>query len=151
MYSTLRIPDSSLCQWNLDSQFQSLVKFQILWAVLWILKPRNPDCTSKIFPDFGIENPLHWAKLFCYFNEGRPWPTDWIAPECTVMRGFYIKYLDRQNKWLFLGHIPTCEGGKLWFSQRSLSLPLLQVHSLRARPKLVQSTVAVNWKWWQGE
>ena len=34
--------DSSLCQWNLDSGFQSLVKFRIP-------KPRIPDSTSRNF------------------------------------------------------------------------------------------------------
>ena len=35
--------DSSFCQWNLDSVFQSLVGFRIPWAVFRIPKPRISD------------------------------------------------------------------------------------------------------------
>ena len=42
-----------LCQWNLDSGFQSLVGLQILWAVVWILKPRIPDSRCQFFRDSG--------------------------------------------------------------------------------------------------
>ena len=43
-----------LCQWNLDSGFQSLVGLQILWAVVWILKPRIPDSRCQSFRDSGF-------------------------------------------------------------------------------------------------
>ena len=52
--SGFRVLDSSLCQWDLDFEFQSLVGFRIPWAVLW-----NLDSTSKYFPDSGIRIPLH--------------------------------------------------------------------------------------------
>ena len=39
----------SLCQWNWDSGFQSLVGFRIPCTVFRILKPRIPDSTCKIF------------------------------------------------------------------------------------------------------
>ena len=57
--SGFQILDSSLCQWNLDSGFQSLVGFQIPWAVFRIPKSRIPDSTRKNFPGFRISQ----AKL----------------------------------------------------------------------------------------
>ena len=49
-----------LCQWNLDSGFQSLVGFRIHWAVFRILKPRFAHSTRKIsrIPDSGFRIPL---------------------------------------------------------------------------------------------
>ena len=63
-----------LCQWNLDSGFQSLVGFQIPWAVFRIPKPRTPDSTANFskIPNStrkkfrglrGIQIPLHWATF----------------------------------------------------------------------------------------
>ena len=52
--SRFQVLDSSFCQWNLNSGFQSFVGFRILWAVFRIPEPRIPDSTSKIFPDFLI-------------------------------------------------------------------------------------------------
>ena len=52
---------SSLCQWNLDSEFQSLAGFWIPWAIFRILKSRIADSTSKKFPDSGIWIPLNGA------------------------------------------------------------------------------------------
>ena len=52
--SGLQVLDSSLCQWNLDSQFQLLAGVPILWAVLRTPKPRIPDSTCKFFPDSGF-------------------------------------------------------------------------------------------------
>ena len=49
--SGLQVLDSSICHWNLDSGFQSLVGFRIPWAVFRIPKPRIPGSTSKICPD----------------------------------------------------------------------------------------------------
>ena len=41
-----------LCEWNLDSRFQSLVRFRIPRAVLQISKPRIPHSISMAdFPD----------------------------------------------------------------------------------------------------
>ena len=42
------------CQWNLDSEFQLLLRFQIPLAVFRIPKPRIPDFKSKIFLESGI-------------------------------------------------------------------------------------------------
>ena len=53
------VVDSSLCEWNFNSGFQSFVGFRIPWAVFRIPKPRIPDSTSKIFLDSGIRIPLH--------------------------------------------------------------------------------------------
>ena len=61
MDSGSQVLDSSLCQWNLDSEFQSLVEFRIPWAVFWIPKPRIPDSTSKNFTDSGMGNLLYGA------------------------------------------------------------------------------------------
>ena len=46
--SGFQVLDSSLCQWNLDSGFQSLMEFGIPWAVFQIQKPKIPDFTYKI-------------------------------------------------------------------------------------------------------
>ena len=62
--------DSSLCQWNLDSGFQSLVGLRIPWAAFRIPTLRILDSTSKMFPDSGFhkqrlprfQNPLHWTS-----------------------------------------------------------------------------------------
>ena len=51
-----------LCQWNLDSGFQSSVGFRIPWAVFPIPKSRILDSTSKNFLDSGVRNSLHGAK-----------------------------------------------------------------------------------------
>ena len=59
--SEFQLLDSSRCQWNLDSGFQSLVGFQIPWTVFRIPKARILDSTSKNFPHSGIGIPLHGA------------------------------------------------------------------------------------------
>ena len=41
--SGFQVPDSSLCQWNLDSGFQLPVGFRTHWAVFRIPKPRISD------------------------------------------------------------------------------------------------------------
>ena len=51
-----QVADSSLCQWNLDSGFQSLVAFRIPM-------PRIPDFTGKNFPDSGNPDSLiKWGE-----------------------------------------------------------------------------------------
>ena len=64
--SGLQILDSSLCEWNLDSGFQSLVGFRIPWAVLRIPQTqfsKIPDSTSKYFTDFRIRIPFNtWGE-----------------------------------------------------------------------------------------
>ena len=64
-----QVLDSSLCQWNLDSGFQSLVDSGILelfsrfqsqgFRILRVKFSRIPDSKSKNFPDSG----LHEAKI----------------------------------------------------------------------------------------
>ena len=49
--SRFQLLDSSLCQWNLDSGFQSLVGFRIPGAVFRIPKSKIPD-SSYWFPVF---------------------------------------------------------------------------------------------------
>ena len=58
--------DSSLCQWNLDSGFQSLVGFRTPWPVSRIPKPRISDSTNKNLPDSRIRIPLHGATPHCF-------------------------------------------------------------------------------------
>ena len=66
--SRYHIPGSGfriVCQWNLDSGFQSLVGFQIRSDVFRTPKPRIPDSTSKNFLDSGrFRNPdsLIWGE-----------------------------------------------------------------------------------------
>ena len=61
----------------LDPVFQSLVGFQIPWAVFRIPEPRIPVSASKNFPDSGIWIPLHVALNYMerprstfYYNKG---------------------------------------------------------------------------------
>ena len=51
-----QVRDSCLCQWNLDSGFQSLVAFRIPM-------PRIPDFTGKNFPDSGNPDSLIIIKV----------------------------------------------------------------------------------------
>ena len=55
-----QVLDSSLCQWNLDTGFQSLVGFRNSL----IPKPRIPNSTSKNFTDSCFLIPLHGVKRF---------------------------------------------------------------------------------------
>ena len=48
-----------LCQWNLDSGFQSLVGFRIPSAVFRIPQPRTSNSTLKNFLDSRIQIPFH--------------------------------------------------------------------------------------------
>ena len=58
-----QVPDSSLCQWNLDSAFQWLVAFRTPTAVFRIPKPKIPDFTGKNFPDSGNPDSLiKWGE-----------------------------------------------------------------------------------------
>ena len=71
MDSGLQVLDSSFCEWDLDSGFQSLVGLRIPCVIFRIPKPKIPDSTSKTFPDFGFHkhifpgfrNPLHESSL----------------------------------------------------------------------------------------
>ena len=80
--SWIRIPGTGLlvlCQWNLDSGFQSLVGVRIRWAVFRIPKAKIPGCTSKIsgswIPNAKIsrtwrsEIPLQGAKRKYYMTD----------------------------------------------------------------------------------
>ena len=69
-YHGFRIPGIEfriLCQWSLNSGFQSLVGFQIPWAVFWIPKPRILDFTSKTLPDLRIRISLHGTTNYSSF------------------------------------------------------------------------------------
>ena len=54
--SGFQVLDSSICQWNLDSGFQSLMGFRIPQAVFQILKPSIS--TGKMFLNSEIQIPL---------------------------------------------------------------------------------------------
>ena len=65
--------DSSLCQWNLDSGFQSMVRFWVPRAVLQFPTRRIPDSKRKNFPDVGIRISLYGANImydetFCFYS-----------------------------------------------------------------------------------
>ena len=72
-FSGLQVLDCSLCQWNLDSQFQLLVGFRILWAVLRTPKPRVSDFTCKFFPDFGFRYMGRYKGWTIRKIKGRGW------------------------------------------------------------------------------
>ena len=73
--SGFQVLDSSLCQWNLDSGFQSLEGFRTPRAAFRIPKPRIPYSASTIFPDSSFRStsknfresririPLHRAPI----------------------------------------------------------------------------------------
>ena len=61
MGSGFEVLDSSICQWNLDSGYQSLVGFRIPWAVFQIPKPRIPDSISPIRDKYVTSD--EWLKL----------------------------------------------------------------------------------------
>ena len=63
--SGFQVRDSSCCQWNLGSEFQSLVGFRIPWAVFRIPKPRILDSTRKNLPDSRTRIPLH-GSTHCF-------------------------------------------------------------------------------------
>ena len=61
-----------LCQWNLDSGFQSFVGFRIPWAVFQISKPRMSDSTSKIFPESGFhKQKFHGFRIWFLLSRHR--------------------------------------------------------------------------------
>ena len=62
---------TSVCQWNLDSGFQSFVGFRIPWGIFPIPKPRMPDFTGKNFLDSGIRVLYHRAKNTSPYTEER--------------------------------------------------------------------------------
>ena len=69
--SRFQVLDSSLCQWNLDSGFQSLVGFRIPWAVFRIPKPGIPDSISKFS---WFQGSLAWGELvWAKQDEGESW------------------------------------------------------------------------------
>ena len=53
--SGFQVLDSCLFLWNLDSRFESFI------VAFRIPKPMIQDSASKIFPDSGIQMPLHVA------------------------------------------------------------------------------------------
>ena len=91
--SGFQVLDSNLCQWNLDSGFQSQVGFRILWAVFQIPKPRIPDSTSINFLDCGIQIPLHGAILFSYFRPRDVNPENSVSLKCSPMHVYPSAYV----------------------------------------------------------
>ena len=73
----INVMNSSVCQWNLDSGFQSLVWFRNPWAVFRIPKPRILDSgkISRIpksgFPYIGRNRPFPSSPGPLFQSEGR--------------------------------------------------------------------------------
>ena len=59
-YSGFQVLNSSLCQWNLDSGFQSLVGSRIPRAKI----SRIPNTTSKNLPDSWSLDSLTMGRMF---------------------------------------------------------------------------------------
>ena len=55
--------DSSLCQWNLESRFQSFWDFRFLELYSGFQNPEFHRSTNMNFRDFGIRIPLHGAII----------------------------------------------------------------------------------------
>ena len=66
--SGFQVLDSSLCQWNLNSGFWSLVGFRTPWALFRIPRPMMPHFTSKHFP-----YSLTWGHTVETQIQGRSW------------------------------------------------------------------------------
>ena len=83
--SGFQVLDSSLCQWNLDSGFQSFVGFRIPKAVVRIPKSRISDFTRQglIFPDGGFQK----QKLTGFCN-----------PDCLTFGETNLEVFDRVYK-----------------------------------------------------
>ena len=77
--STFQLLDSSLCQWNLDSGFQSLVGFRIPGAVFRIAKPKIPD-SSYGFQSLSAELGFWIQSLVGFWI---PWAVFWV-PKPTI-------------------------------------------------------------------
>ena len=91
--SGFQVLDSNLCQWNLDSGFQSQVGFRILWAVFQIPKPRIPYSTSINFLDCRIQILLHGAILFSYFRPRDVNPENSVSLKCSPMHVYPSAYV----------------------------------------------------------
>ena len=87
--SGFQVLDSSLCQWNLDSGFQSLVGFQIP-------NSRISDSTSKIFPNAG----LHEQKCPGFRNPHSLTWGDKIQNSTAVFNIWYIFIVWYLRKYL---------------------------------------------------
>ena len=87
--SGFQVLDSSLCQWNLDSGFQSLVGFQIPNSGI-------SDSTSKIFPNAG----LHEQKCPGFRNPHSLTWGDKIQNSTAVFNIWYIFIVWYLRKYL---------------------------------------------------
>ena len=68
--SGFQVLDSSICQWNLDSGFQSFVGFRIPWAVFSDSKTQDSGFHKQNFPGFSymgrivrLRFSLYWIKI----------------------------------------------------------------------------------------
>ena len=145
------IPDSrywnsSLSQWNLDSGFQSLVGFRILWTVFRIPRPRISVFTlSKFLPDFGfheqnfphsgIRNPdfLTWGEMWQNRNS--------YFVDCRLShlrkKGFRRAYIKgKTGSSAFPSTLIFCECSAMrldWFSRTVQTYFLSQYKSLKTK------------------
>ena len=97
--SRFQVLDSSLCQWNLDSRFHSVVRIQR--AILSIPKPRIPDSTSKNFPDSGIQIPLHLGVTITF--QGRI--QEFLIGGWRGGGGWGPNFGSERTRWAFLWQI----------------------------------------------
>ena len=98
--SRFQVLDSSLCRWNLDSWFQYLLKFRILWAVFRIPKPRIPDSSSTIFSGLESGFPYMMRTLFVAKD---------ISPHDTFS---HMNFPQIRSRACFLNHYLSCDGEK---------------------------------------
>ena len=96
-----QVLDSSLCQWNLDSGFQSLVGFRTPCTVFRILKPRIPNSTCTIFPDFGSRKKKFPESGIPYTGRtggAKFSPAEEAGSICDILIRFYF-LCQTQNWW----------------------------------------------------
>ena len=125
----------TLCQWNLDSGFPSLVRvFQIPWAVFWIPKSRIPVHKQKFHP---LRNP-----------ESLTWSVDGATARRLLnsvgLRVFWVQDLWSQKSWALEAGIQLKESGipltiGIWNPSSLTRIPSLiqylksRIHSVKSR------------------
>lgn len=64
-----------LCQWNLDSEFQSFARFRIPWAEFRSPKPRIPDYFTKRLIPYANYNHIYFidSSLTSWIEGKKPW------------------------------------------------------------------------------
>ena len=140
-----RIPATGfrvLCQWNLDSRYQSLVGFQIPGAVFWIPKPRILDYTSKFSLILDFKNPHSLTWAIPYLTQRERWRPrhkktstgSWYFLSCALTPDSKNSYSGSWNKALRLvvqdGRVPSSEISNfrlLFMTSGAPAFPLLKL------------------------